>query len=354
MLPALRSLQHLSMHQVVGEGPYASHMTLARSLDSLHTQVPQLTHLELKTGNGCGNECLVLAKLAALTGLRYAALPCTPQLPTAVSKLQLLTHLQLLFERSHAAVEYQLGGLGSLSQLQRLVLLQAKPAGEQIGVGLLLGEVGQLQHLTHLDIYNCSDAAASPTAYSALTASSSLQHLHLGGFCLPKGAWAHMFPGHRQLPALRKISHYQRKSGLYHVGDGLRGTVRMTPAELAGLVSCAPNLQQLNFPCMRVSAAALQPLSELTQLTELVVSTVNDAAAQAIASFPNLSVSKAYGTITVYGLKALIQLTRLTSLKVSDRVAVRCLAWLLLLLLLPCKRPQHNSPCQPDLFCAVL
>ena len=45
----------------------------------------------------------------------------------------------------------------------------------------------------------------SAADFSALTASSKLQHLSLSRCWLPAGVWQHMFPAGRQLPQLRSL-----------------------------------------------------------------------------------------------------------------------------------------------------
>ena len=102
--------------------------------------------------------------------------------------------------------------------------------------------------LTYLRLYNSLAAYQASNipaaAYSALTASSKLQHLSLSSCTLPAGVWQHVFAAGRQLPHLTYL-------GTFGVtqpdGDNVRGRPLAGP-EGSLLASCCPKLQSVPRP----------------------------------------------------------------------------------------------------------
>lgn len=126
----------------------------------------------------------------------------------------------------------------------------------------------QLQHLTqltHLKLASDSVCAGiNPPAevFSALTASSKLQHLGVSYCRLPAGIWQHMFSTNRQLPHVRSLN----MSWIFQTPRG--GNI---PAPEGGrLATCCPGLQSLEMPALRCNAEGLLPLTQLKHLTRLV------------------------------------------------------------------------------------
>jgi hypothetical protein len=175
-----------------------------------------------------------------------------------------LTHLQL-----SSVVEVEPGALAGKAQLQHLELCRCDIPGGTAGVSEFLSHLQQLQQLTHLTVSRTlQDRKAVPpaAAYSALTASSKLQHLDISTTVLPPGAWKHMFLAGNQLLHLQSldISYVMQQNYSY------------TPApDFCPLVSCCPSLQQLSMRYGRCNAALLAPLRGLTGLGELYMSCLN-------------------------------------------------------------------------------
>jgi hypothetical protein len=121
--------------------------------------------------------------------------------------------------------------------------------------GLLMGLTSQLL----IGLKSQLDWVELPTAaYSALTASSNLQHLKLQGCALPEDPWELLFPDGKQLPHLRSLD-ISRASAP-------RG--RFIP-ESSRLASCCPGLQHLDMSGLECSVEELRLLSQLPNLTRL-------------------------------------------------------------------------------------
>jgi hypothetical protein len=111
-----------------------------------------------------------------------------------------------------------------------------------------LAELQPLQQLTCLILHASlvvededADEDGFPSvpaaAYSALTASSRLQHLRISNCTLPAAVWQHIFPPGRQLPHLRELD---------MSADEHYSTPKAAPDD-ARLVSCCPGLQSINW-----------------------------------------------------------------------------------------------------------
>jgi hypothetical protein len=126
----------------------------------------------------------------------------------------------------------------------------------------MLSHLPHLQQLTLLDLA-CSvavfqDSNLPAAAFSALTASSKLQHLNVNYCRLPRGAWQHMFPAGRQLPHLQSLA-------IAGVTEAEGGESAAAP-EGTRLVSCCPGLRSLNMQYLRCSTELLSPLQRLSWL----------------------------------------------------------------------------------------
>jgi hypothetical protein len=98
-------------------------------------------------------------------------------------------------------------------------------------------------------------------AYSALTASSTLQHLSLHGSCMPADAWQHVFPAGRQLPHLQYLN---------IAGYVAPGTYAQQAApEGSRIVRCCPGLQHLDIRHLPHSTGLLTALQGLSRLHTL-------------------------------------------------------------------------------------
>ena len=179
-----------------------------------------------------------------------------------ISGLQQLTHLTLKGRQGRVAVEP--GALAGKTLLQHLELPEGRIAGGSGGIAELMHHLQQLQHCTHpnlCDSVRSDTVVSSPAAatFSALTASSKLQHLDISGCQLPAEVWQHVSPVGRQLLHLRELN-------VSHVHD-CQGPA--TAPEGSRLVSCCPGLQSLLMQELQYNAELLAPLSELGSLREL-------------------------------------------------------------------------------------
>ena len=200
--------------------------------------------------------------LTRLVDLRLLELQGSYKLTARMlSGAQQLTRLEL--SAGDSLVPLEPAALAGKTLLQHLVLISGDLCDDERGATQLMDHLQHLQQLTLLSLGRTLHAAQTcpeVAAYSALTASSKLQHLGLTRCCLPAGVWQHMFPAGRQLPHLRVLDvSYVRHpwSVLAAAPEGTR------------LVSCCPGLQSLSLQGLQYTAeglAALQGLSSLTLL----------------------------------------------------------------------------------------
>jgi hypothetical protein len=177
---------------------------------------------------------------------------------------------------------------------------------------------------------------ASATAFSALTASSKLQHLNIADCMLPAGVWQHVFPAGRRLPRLHTLlmeCFVHRPSSPAIVLEGSR------------LVSCCPGLQYLDMRHLKYTAELLDPLPGLSNLRTLLLS-ANDATkglpVEVVGRFPQLRhlvLDDVYSSeewlLHVTHLKRLTYLDyvgllngQLTALKLARQVRLQVPGWL--------------------------
>ena len=191
---------------------------------------------------------LVALKRLADLRLKLPGFPCSIK-ASMLSSAQRLTHLQLQTTDSSEFC-FEPGVLAGKTLLQHLQLQCCYMAGHEAGYAQLLSELSKLQQLTCLILnrclYVCEDGP-SAKAYSALTASSKLQHLDVRECTFPEGVWQHVFPAGRQLPHMRELD----------ISEVLG--IPLTAADGISLVSCCPGLQSLNMrglPCSHWPTAA--------------------------------------------------------------------------------------------------
>jgi hypothetical protein len=154
--------------------------------------------------------------------------------------------------------------LGVLTHLQHLELLECWSwrNGSAESPIKLLAQLGQLQQLIYLSLSGLP-VATPATTYSALTASSKLQHLEVCDCELTTDAWRHVFSAGRQLPHMQRLiitTPWHQEPNMY-IADPV-GT---------DLVSCCPGLRSLQLVCAGCDRELLAPLTGLTGLTHMVL-----------------------------------------------------------------------------------
>jgi hypothetical protein len=143
----------------------------------------------------------------------------------------------------------------------------------------------------------------APAACAALTASNVLHTLDLHHAELPPGAWAHMFPAGRRLPALRSLV----------LSDPDQ---RMTDAEFEQLVRCCPGLTGVTLLRALEWGVTLEPLLQLPQLQEIELRHLHgDSAMRLYEQMTNLRrLHNDDANVSMAGLSRLTALKRLTHL----------------------------------------
>ena len=253
--------------------PGLQHLSL--DLTSMYTQrrfrlpadvlsgLQQLTYLELEGVKVKGPDpgCLALQPLQALTrlaGLRLSVGETTAVTSSMLSGMQHLTRLELT-----GRAQLELDALAAHTQLQHLHLANGLLGAGAAGVAQLLSGLQQLQQLTHLSLVCVilPEDAPPAAAYSALTASSKLQHLEVSKCQLPEGVWQHVFPAGRQLPHLQSLA----------ISDvSLPSGDQASAPEGSRLVTCCPGLRCLDIRQLQYSTDLLAPLQQLTGLGTLL------------------------------------------------------------------------------------
>lgn len=205
--------------------------------------------------------------------------------------------------------------LASMPQLQHLQLRDVwwtnfsyQPHADFAG---LLLEVGKLQHLSLVFTSSMIDAVPfvqwpAAAAYSALTASSNLQLFEVSAWCMPSGAWEHVFPPTKRLPKLRAL-----------IVEPVVGQDRGLP-DLACVVRCCPGLQQLSVQqdIRSHDSLSLQSLTASINLSDLKTGVVDNAGAAVLPQLTSLRCLKVAGISEAGGLR-LSMLQQLTALSGS-------------------------------------
>ena len=241
-LAQLTDLEHLSISEYGSSG---------REFLVLHA-LQHLTFLELDVFI-LGNPAVqCLSALTRLVDLRLQTHNTYSVSANTMSGLQRLTRLQLAtsdrYGTDHGHVSVEPAALSGKTGLQHLELCKGRIAYGAAGEGQLLAHVGELQQLAYLSLCDSLIHHAAPpgsdnsaAAYSALTASSKLQHLNIE-CCMPAQAWEHMLPAGKQLPHLRTL-------------------YASCLPDITHLASCCPGLQSV-----RVGRGAVRNLQELVAL----------------------------------------------------------------------------------------
>jgi hypothetical protein len=169
-----------------------------------------------------------------------------------------------------SSVLFEPGALVGKTQLRQLKIRGCSIAGGSAGVEQLLFNIQQLKQLTYLNLkwslnhnYAGPDAAsiAPAEAYSALTASSNLQHLDVSVCTLPAGSWQHIFPADRQLPHLTSL----------RINDVCEPAANAAVLKGDRVFSCCPGLRALRMARVWCSSELLASLSKLSGLQDLVM-----------------------------------------------------------------------------------
>jgi hypothetical protein len=132
----------------------------------------------------------------------------------------------------------------------------------------MLPVLSRLQQLTSLRLTGIEEAAAAPE-YAALTASSQLELLELSYCSVPPTAAPYMFPAGRCRPHLRTMS--IESTCVDGHGQYFRpcGALTLREGDAGRLAGCCPGLRKLRGLVIAASAADLQPLLQLRELTLL-------------------------------------------------------------------------------------
>jgi hypothetical protein len=281
-LALLPKLQHLSL---VGIANCSGDPISFPSSALLSLQ--QLTYLETAgTWSPVPDGLQQVQGWTRLQDLRLHGLDATHNIQASLlSGLQRLTHLEVVgiwspnLDRSLESCGFEPDVLAGKTLLQHLEVASCDIAGGSDGLAQLLSHLSPLQ-LTYLCLSKSllssrriltmnslslggnwlaepSEGQNPPAeAYSALTASSQLQHLDISYCVLPEGVWPHMFHASMQLPHLQQLN-------VTHVGH--KGEHAPAP-EGSRLVSCCPGLRSLLLSGLSCSAALLEPLTGLSSL----------------------------------------------------------------------------------------
>jgi hypothetical protein len=303
--------------------PGLQHLSISigfRVMDALSTDVLlgllHLTRLDLLCAveAGIGQPGPALQPLQSLTRLVALRLSLTHTAAIHHSMVTGMHHLS----RLHLAVyaEPKPGALATLTQLQHLSLaLVGNLVRTATWATQLLSELPHLQQLTHLGLRKSIDVIDSnvpAAAFTALTASSKLQHLDISWCRLPAGVWQHVFPAGRQLPHLQALN----------VSWVIETSGRpATAPEGTRLVSCCSGLRSLDMPHMHYSTELLAPLKRLsglrTLLLEAVASTHGLEVVGQLTGLQNLHLKDLHSAQGV--LLPLTQLRQLTNLSYTGR-----------------------------------
>jgi hypothetical protein len=148
--------------------------------------------------------------------------------------------------------------------------VQGVVSGPDEGPESTLSCMAGLQQLTQLDMLVAGWDWSAGSAFSALTASSSLVSLSLTHNTLPKGVWPHVFSADRQLLHLTYLGFAEYEgdfSGPLGVED-LPST--WGAADLSCLVSCCPNLHTLHALSLH-HGLHVSELHKLTGLSSMYI-----------------------------------------------------------------------------------
>jgi hypothetical protein len=285
----LPSLQHLTIETP----PPRDSVHSVRFPSNVAQLLPQLTYLNLI---GCARfqDCDSLQGLTGLQDLRLRLQPAGTVRASALSSSAQLTHLEVLGQVAANMLSsscFEAALLAGRTQLQHLELKLCVVLGRTAGVTELLSHLQHMQQLTRLCLTRSMRDVAPAAAYSALIASSKLQHLDISSSKLPEGVWQHVIPPVRQLVHLQSLN--IMSGGWMDAAGGFAAPAGST------LVSCCPGLQSLWMPHLKYSAGQVASLTGLSALQDLSVMPDNN---------------------DFDGMGSVCQLTRLTLLRLSDPI----------------------------------
>lgn len=288
-LASLPTLQHLSIDILI-MATWDEYGCCTIDPKVLH-HLPRLTYLEISRMN-IGWDCdpytplpghdpkpldpLAAVQLTELQALRFSAGPCSGKAKTmqvlGLAGMPQLTYLHLDDRGHHLS-----GVVPAFTSMTHLQHLRAPVCVAERGyfTGIAM-DLSQLQHLTRLT-YLCvqlEDSLSFPppevSTYSALTASSQLQHLEVwANKPLPSRAWQHMMPAGQHLSHLHTLLDVEHFTQYRPKGSSYR-TYKWGCSDVTGLVSTCPGLHHLSVTAA-CSELQLAPLSRLTGLRELAV-----------------------------------------------------------------------------------
>jgi hypothetical protein len=231
-------------------------------------QLQQLTRLGL-----VGTACDTLQPMHALSRLLvlHIDMVCAPPGEHASVSASMLSQAVDLTALELRGCDIEPAVLAGKQQLQHLHLANCTPPGDAVWVLQLLSHLQPLMQLTYLNLtrslWDVEGDNPPATAYSAITASSKLQHLDITECLLPPGVWQHMFPMGRQLPHLQNLnlSEVEQADGGYAIApEGNR------------LVSCCPGLQELTMTGLQGSVGQLGALQHMSGLHSLILGVDDD------------------------------------------------------------------------------
>lgn len=331
-------LVHLSISELSYSAPGG---TLTRYIPvptAVIHQMQQLTYLELarirlRGPDQDGPASEPLQALTQLVDLRPAEVNSAADGDRAEVTANMLpscslagTHHLKCLVLSHCSIEP--GVLDDQTRLQHLHIANCSMPGGGAGVAKLLSHLQPLQQLQHLQLTYSNLAlttrAGNPpvAAFSALTASSMLQHLDISSCTLPTGVWQHIFPAGRQLPHLQALNISRVK--------GSPGTYAAAP-DISLLVSCCPGLQLLDMWGLQHGVGQLAPLQGLSGLQTLSLAVDDHTAVEGVQAVCQLTGLRHLRmdlprSADVHGLQLwqLMQLQQLTALTFHGPWPVSC------------------------------
>jgi hypothetical protein len=241
-------------------------------------QVQQLTYLDLHCQlegdfRYDGTSLQPLQAMTRLADLRVGGYPNHRFTADMLSGLCSLTRLAL------TSTSLDPAALAGKTQLQHLELCKCYLPSGAAGVAELLSQLHDMTQRIHLDLgetlWDVDTSNHSATAFSALTASSKLQHLNVKYCLLPEGVWQHVFPAGRQLQNMQSVV-------LDCVKVAVRGSIRgREPLDYrhvapgSSLVSCCPELQHLDMQFLHCSSELVSALPGQSRLTMLRMGAVD-------------------------------------------------------------------------------
>jgi hypothetical protein len=257
---ALSQLTQLTALTLSTDGSWRLHGTVLAS----GSRLSQLQHLTFEEVGSNWNELQLEALPSSLVTLRIKRCrhPWQLRLDSAPRwQLPVLKHLLL----DEASVYPTL--LVGMPLLESLAWHGNTDVHDSRCMFDLLPVLSRVQQLTSLHLSGIRGTTTAPE-FAALTASSKLEHLQLSDCScnIPPIAAQCMFAAGRCLPHLRTVHIAGKVAHLW------RNTLTLGAGDAGRLAACCPGLQSLSHLVFAaVGAAELQPLLQLSALTQLAV-----------------------------------------------------------------------------------